>query len=62
LRIFLLNRDHHEGQTIYGVFENESLAIQQIDVLKQYSPNVPTSEYIIKVLNLNELTEIEAYE
>jgi hypothetical protein len=62
MNLFLLKRDHHEGQTIYGVFETESLAIQQIDTLKQISPNVPISEYVIKGITLNELTEIEAYE
>jgi hypothetical protein len=62
LRLFLLKRDHQEGQTIYGVFESGDLARQQIDVLKQDLPNVSVSDYIIKVITLNELTEIEAYE
>jgi hypothetical protein len=62
MRLFLLKRDHQEGQTIYGVFESGDLARKQIDVLKQDSPNVPISDYIVKVIELNELTEIEAYE
>jgi hypothetical protein len=60
--LFLLKRDHHEGQTIYGVFETEEMAERQIEKLKESLPNVPYSHYKIKGLTLNELTEIEAYE
>lgn len=62
MRLFLLKRDHHEGQSIYGVFESEELAKQQIKTLREEMKNVPESHYIIKELSLNELTEIEAYE
>jgi hypothetical protein len=62
LRLFLLKRDHHEGQTVYGVFENEYLAREQISILKQSYEFVPVSDYVIKEITLNELTEIEAYE
>ena len=30
MKLYLLKRNHHEGQTIYGVFENEELALQRI--------------------------------
>lgn len=60
--LFLLKRDHHEGQVIYGIFETEGMAERQIEKLKKAMPNVPISDYKIKVLILNELTEIEAYE
>lgn len=62
MKFYLLKRDHHEGQSIYGVFDSKELALQQIVILKNYMPNVPQSHYIIKEMNLNELTEIEAYE
>jgi hypothetical protein len=62
MKLYLLKRDHHEGQSIYGVFESEELATQQIETLNEWMPNVPKSHYLIKEINLNELTEIEAYE
>ncbi|MGD6876862.1 DUF7336 domain-containing protein [Bacillus infantis] len=62
MQLFMLKRDHHEGQTIYGVFESEEMAERQIKKLKENSPKVPYSDYQIKGLTLNELTEIEAYE
>lgn len=62
MKLYLLKRDHHEGQVIYGVFESEKLALQQVDVLKEQMPNVPKSDYVTKEMSLNELTEIEAYE
>jgi hypothetical protein len=60
--LFLLKRDHHEGQTIYGVFETEELALKQIPKLKETLPNVPIIDYKIVGLTLNDLTEIEAYD
>jgi hypothetical protein len=60
--VFLLKRDHHEGQTIYGVFETEAMAERQIGKLKEFLPNVPRSHYKIIGLTLNDLTEIEAYD
>jgi hypothetical protein len=62
MTIFLLKRDHHEGQTIYGVFESEELAEIQIEKLKDSLLFIPRSHYKIKELTLNELVEIEAYE
>jgi len=62
MRLYLLKRDHQEGQTFYGVFESEELALQQTKNLKKTMPNVPIGEYLIKEITLNELTDIEAYE
>jgi hypothetical protein len=62
MKLFLLKRDHHDGQTLYGIFESKEIALQQIETLKQMYKFVPESEYIIKKITLNELTEIEAYE
>ena len=62
MKLYLLKRDHHEGQTFYGVYESKELARQQFDELKKWYPNVPQSEYVIKEISLNELTDIEAYE
>lgn len=61
MKLYLLKRDHHDGQSIYGIFESEELALQQIETLKTWMPNVPKNDYSVKEVNLNELTEIEAY-
>ncbi|WP_341323402.1 hypothetical protein NSQ62_07980 [Solibacillus sp. FSL H8-0523] len=62
MNLYVLKRDHQEGQTIYGVFESEELALLQIETLKRIYKLVPTSDYVVKEITLNELIEIEAYE
>lgn len=62
MKLYLLKRDHHEGQSFYGVFESEELALQQINTLKKWMPNVSEDDYIIKEITLNDLVEIEAHQ
>ncbi len=62
MELYLLKRDHHEGQTIYGVFDSEELAKREIKFLMEYYAFVPESDYIIKEITLNQSKEIEAYE
>lgn len=62
MKLYLLKRDHHDGQTIYGVFQSEELALKQIAQLKEEMPRVPVNHYVVKELALDELVYIEAYE
>lgn len=62
MKLYLLKRDHHEGQDIYGVYDSESNALEQIQQLREWMPNVPRGDYQVKEVELNELTEIVAYE
>lgn len=57
--LYLLRHIHHNGQTFYGVFNNESEAKSNIAKLKIMYPNVPESHYIVERVELNKLTEIE---
>ncbi|MGM9987362.1 MAG: hypothetical protein ACI35O_09060 [Bacillaceae bacterium] len=62
MKLYLLKRDHIEGQSFYGVFESEELARQQFAELKEWFPNVREVDYVIKEITLNELTDIDPFD
>lgn len=62
MKLYLLKRDHHEGQDIYGVYDSEMEAYSKLTELKEMYRYIPESDYYLKELTLNELNFIEAYD
>lgn len=62
-KLYLLKRDHHDGQSINGVFESKELAKQKIQYLiENCYPNLTVQDYMIFEIELNQLVDIEAHE
>lgn len=59
IKLLLLKRDHHGGQSIYGVYENETLATKAVKELGKIYPQIPLYEYYTEDVVLNKFVEIE---
>lgn len=62
MELFILKRDHHEGQDVYGIYESVEKANEGYYTLKEWYPNVPKSDFYIKKVRINKLDLIEAYD
>ena len=62
MKLYLLKRDHEEGQSFYGVYESKELARKQFTELKEWYPNIRESDYVIKEITLNEFVDIDPFD
>lgn len=59
MKLILLRRIHHNGQTFYGIFESHEKVVEKIMKLESENPNIPLAEYLMEKIELNQLVEID---